>query len=182
MMQNKEQFVIRDAERADCHAIHSLILEQAEFHKMLDQVVITVQQLEQDGFSTTQRPKFQVILVENISNISEPNIVGFLIYLETYCSFQGPFLWMEDLYIKEKYRGFGLGRALISSIIRKAKQKKMPKIEWIVLGWNKAAIEFYRNKLLASDLTEKDDYHVYCLKRDAFAELANFNLENVQHE
>jgi GNAT superfamily N-acetyltransferase len=50
---------------------------------------------------------------------------------------------LEDLIIKEKMRGLGLGFALYSKIIEQGKLDKVRRIEWAVLDWNTPAIDFY---------------------------------------
>jgi GNAT superfamily N-acetyltransferase len=47
------------------------------------------------------------------------------------------------LYIKEPFRGKGLGRKLINEAIEEAKRMKCTGMMWQVLDWNQPAIDFY---------------------------------------
>jgi GNAT superfamily N-acetyltransferase len=51
---------------------------------------------------------------------------------------------LEDLIVKEKMRGTGLGFALYIKIIEQGKLDNVRRIEWNVLDWNTPAVEFYK--------------------------------------
>jgi GNAT superfamily N-acetyltransferase len=72
--------------------------------------------------------------------------VGFAVYYFTYSTFAGlTGLYLEDLYVKPKARGRGVGRQLLRHLARIAKEKSCWRIEWSVLHWNETAIRFYQN-------------------------------------
>ena len=56
---------------------------------------------------------------------------------------KGKTIHLEDLIVKDKMRGKGLGYALYSEIVKQAKKDKVRRIDWNVLDWNTPAIEFY---------------------------------------
>ena len=51
---------------------------------------------------------------------------------------------MDDLYVKEDYRGIGLGKALLDGVIDFAKKEACNKVRWQVSNWNTHAQEFYK--------------------------------------
>ena len=51
----------------------------------------------------------------------------------------------EDLIVKEKMRGTGLGSALYAEIMKQGKRDNVRRIEWNVLDWNTPAVNFYKN-------------------------------------
>jgi GNAT superfamily N-acetyltransferase len=65
-----------------------------------------------------------------------------LIYYR-FSTWKGRSLHLEDLIVKEKMRGSGIGKALYTKVIEYAYEKKVKRIEWAVLNWNKDAIQFY---------------------------------------
>jgi GNAT superfamily N-acetyltransferase len=81
----------------------------------------------------------------------------------TYSSFLAlPTLYIEDLFVLEKYRRMGFGQQLFNLCVRQAKEHGCSRMEWNVLTWNKPAIRFYeKNKAKRLDwyfyrMTQKD--------------------------
>ena len=128
---------IRKGEKKDMKAVLDLIQELATFEKEPDAVVVTVADLERDGFGDS--PLFHTFVAE-----IENEIVGIALYYYRYSTWKGKTIHLEDLIVKEKMRGSGLGFALYSKIIEQGKIDKVRRIEWAVLDWNLPAIEFYQ--------------------------------------
>ena len=127
---------IRKGEKRDMKAVLDLIQELATFEKEPDAVVVTVADLECDGFGST--PLFYTFVAE-----VDGEIVGTALYYYRYSTWKGKTIHLEDLIVKEKMRGSGLGFALYSKIIEQGKMDKVRRIEWNVLDWNTPAIDFY---------------------------------------
>ena len=127
---------IRKGTPEDMQAVLGLIQELAAFENEPEAVLITVDDLIRDGFGPV--PLFHVFVAE-----VESNVVGIALYYYRYSTWKGKTIHLEDLVIKEKMRGTGLGYALYSEIIKQGKKDKVRRIEWNVLDWNTPAIEFY---------------------------------------
>ncbi|WP_293870630.1 GNAT family N-acetyltransferase [Flavobacterium sp.] len=127
---------IRKGEKKDMKAVLELIKELATFENEPNAVVVTVADLERDGFG--DYPLFHTFVAE-----VEGQIVGIALYYYRYSTWKGKTIHLEDLIIKEKMRGSGLGSALYSKIIEQGKKDKVRRIEWAVLDWNAPAIDFY---------------------------------------
>lgn len=127
---------IRKGQKEDMPAVLNLIRELAVFEKEPDAVVVTVADLERDGFSET--PMFETIIAE-----VDGEIVGMALYYYRYSTWKGKTIHLEDLIVKEKMRGTGLGSALYKEIIAQGKKDKVRRVEWNVLDWNTPAIDFY---------------------------------------
>ena len=52
---------------------------------------------------------------------------------------------MDDLYVKESYRGKGIGSMLIQKVIEYAQSAQCHKLRWQVSDWNAPAIRFYKS-------------------------------------
>lgn len=117
-------------------AVLALITELAVFEKEPDAVVVTVADLERDGFS--DNPMFHTLIAE-----AAGEIVGMALYYYRYSTWKGRTIHLEDLIITDKMRGSGLGFALYSEIIKQGKKEGVRRIEWHVLDWNTPAIAFY---------------------------------------
>lgn len=129
-------FQIRKASAEDMPAVLRLITELAIFEKEPDAVVVTVEDLQRDGFS--QNPLFYTFVAEN-----EGEVVGMALYYYRYSTWKGKTIHLEDLIVTERMRGSGLGFKLYSEIIRQGKRDNVRRIEWNVLDWNTPAIDFY---------------------------------------
>ena len=128
--------IIRKGRPDDMEAVLGLIQELAEFEKEPDAVLVTVDDLIRDGFGPV--PLFHVFVAE-----VESEIVGIALYYYRFSTWKGKTIHLEDLVVKDKMRGTGLGYALYSEIIKQAKKDKVRRIDWNVLDWNTPAIEFY---------------------------------------
>lgn len=127
---------IRKGNPEDMEAVLGLIQELADFEKEPDAVLITVDDLVRDGFGTT--PLFHVFVAE-----VESEIVGIALYYYRYSTWKGKIIHLEDLVVKDKMRGTGLGYALYSEIIKQGKRDNVRRIDWHVLDWNTPAVDFY---------------------------------------
>ena len=136
---------IRKGKPEDMPAVLSLIQELATFEKEPDAVLVTVDDLIRDGFGST--PLFHVFVaeIENDATDSskEIQIVGIALYYYRFSTWKGKTIHLEDLVVKDKMRGTGLGYALYSEIIKQGKKDQVRRVEWNVLDWNTTAIEFY---------------------------------------
>ncbi|MEK8178808.1 GNAT family N-acetyltransferase [Flavobacterium buctense] len=128
---------IRKGTRADMQAVLDLIRELAVFEKEPDAVVVTLADLERDGFG--ENPLFYTFVAE-----VEGEIVGMALYYYRYSTWKGRTIHLEDLIVKEKMRGTGLGSALYTKIMEQGKADNVRRIEWNVLDWNTPAVEFYK--------------------------------------
>ena len=50
---------------------------------------------------------------------------------------------MEDLFIKEEFRGGGFGRRFLAKIAETVLAEGYTEMEWSCLDWNEAAVGFY---------------------------------------
>ena len=127
---------IRRGKPEDMQAVLGLIQELALFEKEPDAVLVTVDDLIRDGFGTV--PLFYVFVAE-----VEDEIVGIALWYYRFSTWKGKTIHLEDLVVKDKMRGTGLGYALYSEIIKQGKKEQVRRVEWNVLDWNTPAIEFY---------------------------------------
>lgn len=127
---------IRKGRIQDLPAVLGLIKELAAFEKEPEAVVVTVADLERDGFG--ESPLFHTFIAEE-----NEEIVGMALYYYRYSTWKGKTIHLEDLIVKEEKRGAGLGFKLYSEVIAQGKCDGVRRIEWNVLDWNTPAIEFY---------------------------------------
>ncbi len=129
---------IRKGTLADMAVVLNLIKELAIFEKEPDAVVITLEDLQRDGFGSA--PLFYTFVAE-----SENKIVGVALFYYRYSTWKGRTIHLEDLIVTEEFRGKGVGMALYKEVILQGKSDGVRRIEWNVLDWNEHAIQFYEN-------------------------------------
>jgi len=120
----------------DCDRIYLFIQELAESQKSVS--AITMEELRRDGFTPGVRPRFQVILV-----FLDAELVAFTLFHETYSSWRGKCLHIEDLYVREKHRGEGIGTLLLRTLGRRAAAESCHRLTWQSMAWNERANDFY---------------------------------------
>lgn len=130
-------FSIREGKIEDMPSVLNLIKELAHFEKEADAVVISVADLEKDGFGNS--PLFKTFVAE-----VDDEIVGMALFYPRYSTWKGPTIHLEDLIVKKNKRGLNIGSALYKKVIEYGHNLGVKRMEWVVLGWNTPAIEFYK--------------------------------------
>lgn len=155
--------IIREATREDCPTILELIRELARFEKLEHAVTADVQTIEQSLFG--KNPHAFALLAEEGGMP-----VGFCLYFYNFSTFLGrPGIYIEDIFVRQEYRGHGIGKRFFARLGEIARANNCGRIEWWVLDWNKDAIEFY-TRFGAEAMSE---WTVYRLTRDKFKNLAS---------
>ena len=154
---------IKMAARNDVTVLLTLIRELAAYEHMSDQVVITEADLSHALFSSP--PQAEAVLAWH-----DNEAVGFALYFHTFSTFVGkPGLYLEDLFVRPKYRRHGIGRQLLAYLAQLAVTRGCGRFEWSVLNWNKLAIGLYQ-KVDASPMNE---WTVYRLSGNTLSALAS---------
>lgn len=156
-------FTIRKALREDAQTILTFIKELAAYEQLEDHVEASREDIEKTLFGA--HPKAEVLILE-----VENNPAGFALLFHNYSTFLGKYgLYIEDIYVREMYRGQGLGKALLKAVCSLAKERDCGRVEWWCLDWNKPSIDFYHS-LGAQAMS---DWTVYRLTKPEIDKLAN---------
>ncbi|KAM4546083.1 diamine acetyltransferase 2b [Odontesthes bonariensis] len=166
-------FRIRAATKEDCKDISRMIMELAVYEKMPDQVKISHEELERDGFS--QNPFFECLVAEVPEEHKSKGgftVVGYGLYFYTYSTWKGPSVYLEDLYVMPEFRGNGIGKGLLSKVAEVGKKKQCVRLQLSVLNWNTPSRDFYAAKG-AQDLTVSEGWHFIRFDGQSLDNLAN---------
>lgn len=156
---------IRPATPDDAPTLAQLILELAEYEKLLDEAHPDADVLRRQLAADAQ-PRCEALIAES----EEGDAVGFALFFHNYSTFLTNFgLYLEDLFVRPAYRGQGLGFALLQRVARIAEQRGCQRLDWAVLDWNTPAIDFYE-QLGAQPL---DDWTTMRLDRAAIESVAS---------
>lgn len=137
-MKNSET-KIRKASREDVPLILDFIKLIAEYEKLSNEVVATVDSLTQAIFGEKSTVEVLLAYTNNIPS-------GYAVYFHNFSTFVGrKGIYLEDIFVKPEFRGKGIGKLLLKEIAREAVKNNCGRIEWAVLDWNTPTIEFYKS-------------------------------------
>jgi GNAT superfamily N-acetyltransferase len=154
---------IRTATPNDVSAIFALMLELAEFEKLMHLFTATEDNLHDALFGA--RPSAEALVADD-----NGQVIGYALFFQNYSTFLGKRgLYLEDLYVKPATRGSGLGTRMLRALAAIAVERKCGRFEWTVLDWNANAIGFYE-KMGATVLP---DWRIVRITGDALATLAS---------
>lgn len=118
-----EEVTFRKAVREDVPLILEFIKGLAEYEKMSDEVVATEEILDEWLFD---KEKAEVIFA-----IAEGEEVGFALFFHNFSTFLGRAgIYLEDLFVKPKYRGNGYGKAILKRLAQIAVERGCGRLEW----------------------------------------------------
>lgn len=133
-----EELTIKTATRADLNIIFDLIKEMATYERRPEDATGTIPEL---NFWLFERKIAKVLLAE----IGKETI-GYALFYPIFGSFSAKGkVHLEDLFIKEAYRGKGYGKILFNAVKLDALKNGYAGMEWSCLDWNTPSIEFYKH-------------------------------------
>jgi GNAT superfamily N-acetyltransferase len=126
---------VRAATAADVPLLMSFIRSMAEFENL--DLTATEGDLRDALFG--KNPAAQALL----ASVGE-RPAAYVVYFPTFATMTGRRgLWLDDIYVKPEYRGKGIAKALLTYLADLAVREGCGRFEWIVLDWNRNAIELY---------------------------------------
>ena len=129
---------VRPAASADAALIFDLVAELAQYEKLAGDVESTPALLAAVLFCDTPR-----VFCDIAESDGEP--AGFALWFYNFSTFRGRHgIYLEDLFVRDAFRGHGLGKALLARLARRCADENLARLEWSVLDWNSSAIDFYQ--------------------------------------
>ncbi len=153
---------IRQARPDDAALVFEFIRSIAEFEKLSHELVATEDDIR--VALTGEQPRVEVLLAN-----WKDQPAAFALYFHNFSTFAGRRgLYLEDLYVKEEFRGHGIGRRLLLELVRLASERRCGRMEGVALDWNQSAIDFYE-RLGARKMSE---WVLFRLSADRIQQLA----------
>jgi GNAT superfamily N-acetyltransferase len=153
---------VRGARREDVPLVLDLIRELAEYEKLSHEVVATEDSLLEWLFG--DRPAAEVLVAE-----CGGEAAGFALFFHNFSTFLGkPGIYLEDLYVRPRFRRSGIGTLMLTRLARLARERGCGRLEWSVLDWNEPSIRFYESL----GAVAMDDWTVHRMTGEALEGLA----------
>jgi GNAT superfamily N-acetyltransferase len=130
---------VRRAGRGDVTLLVELCMELAVYEKLGHEMHATEELLAIGLFG--EHPAAEALIAERDG---EP--AGYALFYPTFSTFlaiQGT--WLEDLFVRPEHRGSGAGKALLSAVAARTRERGGQRLEWAALDWNELALGFYRS-------------------------------------
>lgn len=144
----------------DVPLLMSFIKSMAEFEKM--EFKATPQLLQETLFG--EHPAAHTLLA-----FVDGKPAAYVTYFFSFASTVGKRgLWLDDLFVNPDFRGKGIAKALMSHLADIAIQNNCGRFEWMVLDWNKTAIDFYEGV----GATVLDDWRICRMDEERLADVA----------
>jgi len=138
MKYDKQNINFRFAGIDDSDLILDFIRDLAEYEQLASEVVATKESLQSSLFGEKAYAEVVFATVDNVET-------GFVLFYHNYSTFLGkPGIYIEDLFVKEEYRGMGIGKSILEYISGLALERDCGRVEWWVLNWNPAR-KFYES-------------------------------------
>ncbi|NLC92655.1 MAG: GNAT family N-acetyltransferase [Treponema sp.] len=158
---NSKEISFRFATKDDCTLILQFIKELAIYEKMEDEVVATKELLDEWIF---EKNKAEVLFA-----MKDGKEVGFALFFHNFSTFLGRSgIYLEDLFVKPEFRGYGIGKGILTKLAQITVERGCGRLEWCCLDWNKPSIDFY----LSLGSKQMEDWTVYRVTGDTLKQLA----------
>jgi len=125
---------IRDAQINDVSGIYNLVEELAIYENSRHEMWLSLEEYIQ----FFEDKDFEAI----VATLNE-EVVGTCIFYNTYSTWKGRMLYLEDFVVRKEHRRHGIGQLLFNQYVSIAKQRGCALVKWQVLDWNEPALKFY---------------------------------------
>jgi GNAT superfamily N-acetyltransferase len=153
---------IRPAVPADAAAITAMIHDLARFEHAADQCTVVETQISTALFDQPATLRGHVAEVDG-------EIAAMALWFLNFSTWDGiEGVYLEDLYVRRRFRRLGLARGLLTALAEECLNNGYTRLSWAVLNWNTDAIALYR----AIGGQPQGEWTTYRLSGPELAELA----------
>jgi len=125
---------IEKAAKHHIPGLYALIRELAIYEKAEPELWMT----KETYYEAFAKAHFEAIVA-----LSEDEVIGVCVYYQTFSTWKGKMLYLEDFVVKESHRRHGLGQLLWDRLLEICKEEEYKLMKWQVLDWNEPALKFY---------------------------------------
>lgn len=132
------EYIIRPCRKQDLKKLVELCKQHAAYEQAHYECEGKEEKLATAIFADP--PKLHCLIVE-----SDGQAVGYASYTFDFSTWEAAlFLYLDCLYLEEKYRGWGIGEAMIKKLLTIAQEKGCANMQWQTPVFNERAIRFYK--------------------------------------
>ena len=153
---------IRPAVPADAAAITAMIHDLARFEHAADQCTVVETQISTALFDQPATLRGHVAEVDGEIGAMALWFLNF----STWDGVEG--VYLEDLYVRPRFRRLGLARGLLTALAKECLNNGYTRLSWAVLNWNTDASALYRD----IGAQPQGEWTTYRLSGPELAELA----------
>ena len=113
--------------------------------------------------------RFEALIVEDDSG----EVVASAIFYEAYSTWDGPYIFLEDVFVMPKMRGKGVGTYLFRELAWRSTARGHRRLQWEALVSNTAACGWYADAMQAA---RKDEIVIWRLEESGIRRLLPQNL------
>ncbi len=137
--ENQSGMRIEPIDESGIPLLLEMIRELAEYENLLHQVKADEKTMDDSLLGENPVARAMLMFYRD-----EP--AGYCIYFYNFSTFWGrPGIYVEDIYVKPRFRRLGLGRAVFQRLARRAGEEGCSRLEFAVLDWNEPALKFYQS-------------------------------------
>ena len=127
----------------DTETIAGLVQQLAIYEKEPDAVHVTANDYFTDGYNSME-PLFYCILADVETAEGEVTTAAMGLFYIGHNLIDGPFVYLEDLFCDEAFRGKGIGTEIMKHLAQISLALDCTQFVWTALDWNAPALSFYK--------------------------------------
>lgn len=131
----RSEWTIRAGTAADLDSALDLVRELARYERAPEEVITSVEVYRRD----LEAGWYELVVAEH-----NATIIGIALGHRAYSTWKGRIFYLDDLVVRENWRGKGIGLRLFEAFADLARQRGAGLLKWQVLDWNEPALRFYR--------------------------------------
>ena len=108
-------------------------------------------------------------LIAEVPGIGGVQAVGAAIFFESYSTWHGRSLFLEDFFVLPEYRGRGIGNLLLRTLSKISLAEGFARLQWESLRSNTAANGYYKEYVHANQISDRFGWRLNRKEMEAFA-------------
>ena len=138
---------------SDSGALVELIPELSQYKTLSNKIIAILDDVQKQLFYRSLKAKVLILKLASEIGGSQLFFYNDLVFL---CKYR---IYIEDMYIREKYVGNEYYKTILKSICQLVIEKYSHRVELLCLNWNKVSIDFYL-KLVIKQISDWMNYRL----------------------
>ncbi len=135
VLMTRSKIEVRIGEERDLPQVFELVKELARFENEPEAVTANLE----DYREAFRQNQFYLLVAE-----CNEEIIGMMLYYDTFSTWKGKMMYLEDFVVRSNWRRRGVGQLLFDAFIKDCTSRNAVLAKWQVLDWNDTAINFYK--------------------------------------